>query len=108
MHGTAGRAREDWGGSPLPGTGTAWPRPRRDAGLLAMDGGGDGGRIGAGLGSSRRSGRGGETGGTGGEKGRVRFSHGGEGPREQRGPAVGKRLGGRGGGEKERERGGPG
>lgn len=38
------------GGSPLPGTGTAWPCPHRDTGLLPMDGGGGRGWIRSGAG----------------------------------------------------------
>jgi len=106
MHGTAGRAGED-GGPPSRGRGRPGLVPAGTQGSCRWMAGVAGAGSGAGLGSSRRGGRGGETGGTGGERGRVRFSHGGEGPREQRGPVVGKRLGGQ--GERERERrGGPG
>lgn len=104
MHGTAGGL----GGSPLPGTGTAWSRPRGDAGLLPMDGGGSRGWIWSGAGVEP----------LGRPRGRNRGNQRGEGkgpvlPRERGSLGAAWTCGGEkglgvGGREKERERGGVG
>lgn len=101
MHGTAGRA--EGMRSPLPGTGTAWPRPHR----APADGwGASRGQVCSGAGVEPLGRPRGSNGETGGERGRVQFYPGVEGPREQHGPAGGRKAWGVRGREKERERGG--
>lgn len=74
-------------------------------GLLPMDGGGRG-QVWSGAGVEPLGRPRGSNGRTGGERGRVQFYPAGEGPREQHGPAGGRKAWGVRGREKERERGG--